>query len=62
MGLRQEGQTNEPMTTRYTCENYRIEMRLLALKRRLQKGDLDENERHLLVEKIQEREIEMKIN
>jgi hypothetical protein len=50
------------MTTRYTCENYRIEMRLLALKRRLQKGDLDENERHLLVEKIQEREIEMKIN
>ena len=38
---------------KYTCADYREEMRLLALRRRLEKEDLSEEERVLLAREIE---------
>lgn len=46
----------------YTCEDYRIEMKLLGLKKRLQEEDLSDEEKAQIVEEIEELEKEMKMN
>jgi hypothetical protein len=38
---------------KYTCSDYREEMRLLAMKRRLEQEDLPEGERERLAEEIE---------
>lgn len=38
---------------KYTCADYREEMRLLGLKRRLEREDLPEEERRRLTEEIE---------
>ena len=45
--------------TKYTCADYRDEMRLLGLRRRLEKQDLTEEEQRRLREEILE--IEQKL-
>lgn len=43
----------EPSSLRkYTCSDYREEMRLLALKRRLEDGRLSEADRKVICEEI----------
>lgn len=44
---------------RYTCNEYRQEMILVGLKNQLQRGDLSEEERNDLTEKIHQLELEM---
>jgi len=44
---------------KYTCADYRDEMRLLGLRRRLEKQDLTEEERRRLLEEIVEIERRM---
>ena len=44
---------------KYTCADYRDEMRLLGLRRRLEKQDLTEEERRRVLEEV--REIERKM-
>jgi uncharacterized membrane protein len=46
---------------KYTCEDYRKEMMLLALRERLQQGDLSEEERSKVIEEIKKLEEEIKI-
>ncbi|MFZ3045820.1 MAG: hypothetical protein WA151_07880 [Desulfatirhabdiaceae bacterium] len=43
----------------YTCNDYRLEMILLGLTRRLNQEDLSETERALLIEEISRIETEM---
>lgn len=43
----------------YTCSEYREEMILLALRRRLENGRLNEEERHRLIKEIKELEKQM---
>ena len=38
---------------KYTCSDYREEMRLLGLKRRLEQDDLPEDERRRLADEIE---------
>ena len=45
-----------------TCADYRYEMRLLGLKRRLREKDLSEEEKALIVQEIEELEKAMKMN
>jgi len=47
---------------KYTCIDYRFEMRLLGLKRRLEKEDLTEEERAQIVQEIKELEKKMDMN
>lgn len=42
----------ERQASPYTCNEYREEMILLTLRRKLQNDDLDENERNCLCEEI----------
>ncbi len=44
---------------RYTCSDYREEMRLLGLRRRLEQEDLPPDERRRLEEEIRRLEREM---
>lgn len=44
---------------RYTCNEYRQEMILVGLKKRLQHDKLSEEERSDLIEKIHQLEMEM---
>jgi len=46
---------------KYTCEDYRNEMMLLALRKRLQQGDLSQEEKSKLIEEIKKLEEEIKI-
>ncbi len=45
--------------TRYTCKEYRQEMMLLNLRRRLYEGDLSEAEKEQLIESIERLKQEM---
>ena len=47
---------------KYTCVDYRSEMKLLGLKRRLEEENLREEERAQIVRKIKELEKEMQMN
>jgi len=46
----------------YTCVDYRSEMKLLGLKRRLEEENLNEEERDQIVQEIKELEKEMQMN
>jgi hypothetical protein len=46
-------------THRYTCNEYRQEMILISLRRRLQQDDLSENEKDDLRHKIHQLEMDM---
>jgi hypothetical protein len=46
----------------YTCADYREEMVLLSLKRRLADAGLDENEKRRLEEQIRKLEAQMGMN
>jgi hypothetical protein len=45
----------------YTCSDYRLEMMLLGLRRRLHEEDLSEEEKDRLLNEIQKIEAEMEI-
>lgn len=51
--------TAEKKTSTYTCNDYRAEMRLLGLNRRLAEDALTESERSQLLSEIQALEAEM---
>lgn len=46
----------------YTCEDYRSEMKLLGLKRRLEEENLTEEEKAQITQEIKELEKAMKID
>ena len=46
---------------KYTCVDYRSEMKLLGLKRRLEDENLSEEEKTRILEEIEELEEEMKM-
>ena len=46
----------------YTCVDYRSEMKLLGLKKRLEEENLNEEERDQIVQEIKELEKEMQMN
>ncbi len=48
-----------PPLRKYTCSDYRQEMRLLGLKRRLEQDDLSDEERGSIEEEIERLEREM---
>ena len=48
-----------PPLRRYTCSDYRQEMRLLGLKRRLEQDDLSDEERGSIQAEIERLEQEM---
>jgi len=45
-----------------TCADYRYEMRLLGLKRRLKEKDLSKEEKALMLQEIEELEKALKMN
>jgi len=47
---------------KYTCVDYRSEMKLLGLKRRLEEENLSEEERAQIVQEIKDLEKEMDID
>ena len=51
--LRGDGPSKAPRKRRYTCSDYREEMRLLGLRRRLEQAGLPEEERRRLTEEIE---------
>ena len=48
--------------SKYTCREYREEMVLLGLKRRLAQKDLSEEERKAIIEEIQKLESAMEMD
>lgn len=52
---------NEFKTMKYTCVDYRSEMKLLGLKRRLEEDNLSEEEKARIIGEIEELEEEMKM-
>ncbi len=44
---------------RYTCSDYREEMRLLALRKRLHESSMEPEERQALIREIEELEAKM---
>ena len=53
---------NGSIAMEYTCLDYRSEMRLLGLKRRLKEKDLSEEEKALILQEIEELEKAMKMS
>jgi len=53
---------NELGAMKYTCADYRSEMKLLGLKRRLEEENLSEEERVRIVQEIKELEKKMEMN
>ena len=47
---------------KYTCDDYRKEMMLLALRKRLQQKDLSEEEKDRIVEEIKKMEEETNLS
>jgi uncharacterized membrane protein len=47
---------------KYTCSDYREEMTLLSLKRRLAREDLSEEEKRAIIEEIKRLEAIMRMN
>jgi len=60
-GQYEENLINEFKTMKYTCVDYRSEMKLLGLKRRLEDENLSEDEKTRILEEIEELEEEMKM-
>ena len=56
-----EGENKLENKTRYTCNEYREEMMLLGLKRRLAQEDLSEEERRAIIKEIEKLESEMRM-
>ena len=54
--------TNGFIAMEYTCVDYRSEMKLLGLKKRLEEENLTEEERGQIVQEIKELEKAMKMN
>jgi len=50
---------NEFRVMKYTCVDYRSEMKLLGIKRRLEEENLSEEERAQIVQEIKDLEKEM---
>jgi len=50
---------NEFRAMKYTCVDYRSEMKLLGIKRRLEEENLSEEERAQIVQEIKDLEKEM---
>lgn len=48
--------------SKYTCVEYRTEMRLLGLKKRLNASNLSDEEKQQIIEEIQKLESEMDMN
>jgi len=46
----------------YTCLEYRAEMRLLGLRRRLEQEELTKEEREALIQEIRQLEAEMEMD
>jgi hypothetical protein len=46
----------------YTCSDYRQEMRLIGMKKRLQEGNLSEAEKQILEKEIMALESEMEMD
>jgi hypothetical protein len=61
MDFRNKDFSIESSPMKYTCEDYRNEMMLLALRKRLQQGDLSQEEKSKLIEEIKKLEEEIKI-
>ena len=53
---------NEFTAMKYTCVDYRSEMKLLGLKRRLKDENLSEEERAQIFQEIEELEKKMDMN
>ena len=53
---------NELRAMKYTCVDYRSEMKLLGLKRRLEEENLSEEERAQIVQEIKDLEKKMDMN
>jgi len=53
---------NELRAMKYTCVDYRSEMKLLGLKRRLEEENLSEEEKAQIVQEIKELEKKMDMN
>jgi len=49
----------KPKPEQYGCSDYREEMRLMGLKRRLEKDGLSDNERHKLRAEVEALEAKM---
>jgi len=47
-----EAISNMPQNTKYTCSDYRDEMRLLGLKKQLNEKNLSKSEKHALEAEI----------
>jgi hypothetical protein len=50
------------LTMKYTCEDYRSEMRLMALRKRLEEEDLSKAEKARIVKEIENLEEDMEIS
>jgi hypothetical protein len=53
---RRSGERMENQKASYTCMDYRQEMILMGLKRKLEQPDLTEDEKRILIEQIRELE------
>jgi len=53
---------NEFRAMKYTCVDYRSEMKLLGLKRRLEQENVSKEERAQIAQEIKELEKEMEMN
>jgi len=62
MGNTKKTLINELRAMKYTCVDYRSEMKLLGLKRRLEEENLSEEERAQIVQEIKELEKKMDMN
>jgi len=49
------------VSMKYTCEDYRNEMQLASLKKRLQQEDLSKEEKSKVIQEIKKLEEEMKL-
>ncbi|MGM0382898.1 MAG: hypothetical protein ACQEQO_05315 [Thermodesulfobacteriota bacterium] len=62
MDFQKEILSNGLRAMKYTCVDYRSEMKLLGLKRRLKEDHLTKKERAQIVQEIKELEKEMQMN
>ncbi|MFO7803530.1 MAG: hypothetical protein R6V55_14675 [Desulfovermiculus sp.] len=49
---------SEPETTTYTCQDFRMEMTILGLRRRLQEPDISPEERKEILDRLRTLEAE----
>lgn len=53
-----ETNMSEPETTTYTCQDFRMEMTILGLRRRLQEPDISPEERKEILDRLRTLEAE----